>query len=132
MTNGIRDYKQSDANGVPVSANVASQILNDLRNDQIMNTAKQIMGTVTDTQAQDMVYRAYGDPMPVSATTTSTADVTLPDEDLNFDGSQTKLLKTVVEFLNQVSTPLYFSNNRFLSSAAKDLANKLSDQFCIG
>jgi hypothetical protein len=37
-----------------------------------------------------------------------------------------------VEFLNQVSTPLYFSNNRFLSSAAKDLANQISDKFCIG
>jgi hypothetical protein len=123
-------YQQSDANGVPVPANVASQILNDLRNDQIMNHAKQIMGTVTDTHAHDMVYRAYGDPMPVSAT--STADVALPDEDLNLDGSQTKLLKTVVEFLNQVSTPLYFSNNRFLSSAAKELANKLGDEFCIG
>jgi hypothetical protein len=54
------------------------------------------------------------------------------DEDINLDGQQTKLLKTVVEFLNQVSTPLYFSNNRFLSSAAKDLANQLSDKFCIG
>ena len=54
------------------------------------------------------------------------------DEVLNPNYEQTKLLKTVVEFLNQVSTPLYFSNNRFLSSAAKDLANKLSDHFCIG
>lgn len=48
------------------------------------------------------------------------------------DQQQTKLLKTVVEYLNQASTALYFSNNRFLSSAAKDLANQLSDQFCIG
>ena len=54
------------------------------------------------------------------------------DEDINLDGSQTQLLKTVVEFLNQVSTPLYFSNNRFLSSSAKELANKISDKFCIG
>ena len=53
-------------------------------------------------------------------------------EDLDLDGSQTKLLKTVVEFLNQVSTPLYFSNNRFLSNAAKELASKISDKFCIG
>jgi len=37
-----------------------------------------------------------------------------------------------VEFLNQVSTPLYFSNNRFLSNAAKELASKISDKFCIG
>lgn len=54
------------------------------------------------------------------------------DEFLNPNYEQTKLLKTAVEFLNQVSTPLYFSNNRFLSPAAKELANKLSDHFCIG
>lgn len=46
--------------------------------------------------------------------------------------AQTKLLKTVVEFLNQASTSLYFSNNRFLASSAKDLAAQLSDKFCIG
>jgi hypothetical protein len=62
---------------------------------------------------------------------TDTQDA-LPDEDMNLDGQQTKLLKTVVEFLNQVSTPLYFSNNRFLSNAAKELASKISDKFCIG
>ena len=51
---------------------------------------------------------------------------------LNLSGQQTKLLKTVVDYLNQASTALYFSDNRFLSTAAKDLANQLSDQFCIG
>jgi hypothetical protein len=51
---------------------------------------------------------------------------------LNMTSQQTKLLKTVVDYLNQASTALYFSNNRFLSSAAKDLANQVSDQFCIG
>ena len=79
----------------------------------------------------------YGDPMPVMPVSDDTdALQTLPEgvgeEDLNLDGQQTKLLKTVVEFLNQVSTPLYFSGNRFLSSAAKDLANQVSDKFCIG
>jgi hypothetical protein len=80
----------------------------------------------------------YGDPMPVSPATEDDTDAlgSLPvdagGEDLDLDGSQTKLLKTVVEFLNQVSTPLYFSNNRFLSNAAKELASKISDKFCIG
>jgi hypothetical protein len=50
---------------------------------------------------------------------------------LNLTNHQTKLLKTVVEYLNQASTALYFSNNRFLSSAAKDLASQLGDQFCV-
>ena len=45
---------------------------------------------------------------------------------------QTALLKTVVDFLNQVATPLWFSKNQFLSRSARELANKLSDQFCIG
>lgn len=83
---------------------------------------------------------AYGDPMPVVPADEDSEDDTLMqtlsvdsgDEDISLDSQQTKLLKTVVEFLNQVSTPLYFSGNRFLSSAAKDLANQVNDKFCIG
>ena len=79
--------------------------------------------------------KAYGDPMPVQPVNedaSTDAQDALSDEDMNLDGQQTKLLKTVVEFLNQVSTPLYFSNNRFLSNSAKDLASQISDKFCIG
>jgi hypothetical protein len=86
-----------------------------------------------------MFNKAYGDPTPVSPVddeddtdALEPLPVDAGDEDLDLDGSQTKLLKTVVEFLNQVSTPLYFSNNRFLSNAAKELASKISDKFCIG
>jgi hypothetical protein len=137
-------YKQSDITGVPVSANVATDILNSLKDaDDSYKSWANIKS-----------HRTYGDPMPVNPLDNDEEDsaydalgelgseddtdaLTLPigesaDEDINLDGSQTKLLKTVVEFLNQVSTPLYFSNNRFLSSAAKDLANQLSDKFCIG
>lgn len=45
---------------------------------------------------------------------------------------QIKLLKTVIEFLYQISTPLYYSKNHFLSNTAKELASKISDKFCIG
>ena len=128
-------YKQSDITGVPVAVDVATDILNNLKSAD--NSYKSWSNIKS--------HRAYGDPMPVDpydalgelGPDDDTDALTPPmgnaaDEDINLDGSQTKLLKTVVEFLNQVSTPLYFSNNRFLSSAAKDLANKLSDQFCIG
>lgn len=122
-------YKQSDITGVPVSVNVAADILNQLRNEETDKQVKTVYG----------YSRAYGDPMPVVPVDESEEEdslvdhQTLPDgEDLELDGSQTKLLKTVVEFLNQVSTPLYFSNNRFLSSSAKELANQISDKFCIG
>ena len=127
-------YKQSDITGVPVSANVAADILNSLQN-------APRGGLLEETICGKTVYgytdqnRAYGDPNPVQVVygnPVGDASVEVPDEDINLDGSQTKLLKTVVEFLNQVSTPLYFSNNRFLSSAAKDLANQISDRFCIG
>jgi hypothetical protein len=137
-------YKQSDITGVPVSTSVATDILNSLKDaDDSYKSWANIKS-----------YRTYGDPMPVDPLDTDEGDgpyddleetgsndqtdsLTSPigevaDEDINLDGQQTKLLKTVVEFLNQVSTPLYFSNNRFLSSAAKDLANQLSDKFCIG
>jgi hypothetical protein len=131
-------YKQSDATGVPVSVNVAANILNQMRAalnpDLYNNSTDEIKGVYA--------YKTYGDPMPVQPIdddalvddgdgSTDSQDA-LPDEDMNLDGQQTKLLKTVVEFLNQVSTPLYFSNNRFLSSAAKDLAAQISDKFCIG
>jgi len=132
-------YKQSNITGVPVSANVAADILNSLQNTtQRGELTEEIIGghTVYGWRAFPVQEnRAYGDPMPVvSVDNDALVDDRTPvqDEDLSLDGSQTKLLKTVVEFLNQVSTPLYFSNNRFLSGAAKDLANKLSDQFCIG
>ena len=79
--------------------------------------------------------KAYGDPTPVHPVdedASTDAQDALPDKDMNLDCQQADLLKTVVEFLNQVSTPLYFSNNKFLSNAAKDLASKISDKFCIG
>jgi hypothetical protein len=70
--------------------------------------------------------KTYGDPQPVS-TLRSDAGC-----GLNLCSHQTKLLKTVVDYLNEASTALYFSNNRFLSTAAKDLASQIGDQFCIG
>lgn len=129
-------YKQSDITGVPVAHNVAVDILNQIRNDE---TYKQVK-TVYDGREALNYSRAYGDPMPVVPVDEDSEDdiliqtlsVESGDEDISLDGQQTKLLKTVVEFLNQVSTPLYFSGNRFLSSAAKDLANQVSDKFCIG
>ena len=167
-------YKQADENGVPVSADVASEILNNMRNCNNKNTlvskVQGILGSLCGHQHHNEAYETdllnnlretakdrgscvpsndidqddedflndasdstYGDAMPVVPYNPhQNAQDSQGDEDINLDGQQTKLLKTVVEFLNQVSTPLYFSNNRFLSSAAKDLANQLSDKFCIG
>jgi len=141
-------YKKSDITGVPVSVNVATNILNQMRvtNPENYNTGTDSVKAVYASYSGGSggIYGAvgqqktYGDPMPVSPVTEDDTDalesvpVDAGDEDLDLDGSQTKLLKTVVEFLNQVSTPLYFSNNRFLSNAAKELASKISDKFCIG
>jgi len=132
-------YKQSDITGVPVSVNVATEILNQMRvsspekyNNSGPDYCKAVYGHTKSTVFQ----KAYGDPMPVQPIQDEDAlvDDRMPveDEDMSLDGQQTKLLKTVVEFLNQVSTPLYFSNNRFLSNSAKDLASQISDKFCIG
>jgi hypothetical protein len=125
-------YKQSDVTGVPVSASVAMDILNSVR---------KVPCCSTTTDSCETVYsgHAYGDPMPVvpadsddDSDTLQTLPVGAGGDDIDLDGEQTKLLKQVVDFLNQVRTPLYFSNNRFLSSAAQDLANQISDKFCIG
>ena len=129
-------YKKSDVTGVPVAINVATTIANQMKSLNLntytnsTDNIKPVYGSVFQ--------KAYGDPMPVSPVTENDTDALEPlpvdagDEGLDLDGSQTKLLKTVVEFLNQVSTPLYFSNNRFLSNSAKELASKISDKFCIG
>jgi hypothetical protein len=133
-------YKRSDVTGVPVAFNVASTIANqmDSLNLNTYTNSTDNIKTKYVYSGHGMFNKAYGDPMPVSPATVDDTDSLKPlpvdagGEDLDLDGSQTKLLKTVVEFLNQVSTPLYFSNNRFLSNSAKDLASQISDKFCIG
>jgi len=132
-------YKQSDITGVPVSVNVATEILNKMRvsnSENYNNSSPDYCKAVYDHAKSTVFQKAYGDPMPVQPIQDEDAlvDDRMPveDEDMSLDGQQTKLLKTVVEFLNQVSTPLYFSNNRFLSNSAKDLASQISDKFCIG
>ena len=129
---------------MPVSITVAKDILNDLQNQKIdksvwqnLNSCGQKNTTSTynlsnygyglSTDSIDTTYeKSYGDPEPVEPVSCG------GQSSLNLTHQQTKLLKTVVEYLNQASTALYFSNNRFLSSAAKDLANQVSDKFCIG
>jgi hypothetical protein len=137
-------YKQSDVTGVPVSVNVATNILNQMRalNPEVYTNSTEEVKTIYGHPLTSGFQKTYGNPMPVNPMDEDTlvddqdgsedAQDALADEDMNLDGQQTKLLKTVVEFLNQVSTPLYFSNNRFLSNAAKDLASQISDKFCIG
>lgn len=151
-------YKRSDITGVPVSVNVAATIANQMRSLSLntytnsTDNIKPVYGhplcegfqkayggpAPVNPVDSNVFQKAYGDPTLVSPVTQDDTDALEPlpadagGEDLDLDGSQTKLLKTVVEFLNQVSTPLYFSNNRFLSNAAKELASKISDKFCIG
>lgn len=152
-------YKEADQNGLPVSIDVAQQILRDLTNNNCgqKNTTdsvgidfskvartrdNEILSTTTTTINRGIVYdeqdsldddeyvgrnKVCGEPQPVQPVSGG-GDTGC----LNLSGQQTKLLKTVVEYLNQASTALYFSNNRFLSSSAKDLAAQLGDQFCVG
>jgi len=139
-------YKTADANGLTVSADVARQILNDLTNNRScgqkntldsanIDLHKNVWSNIAigNVKGVDLNYdnidcgeKTYGDPQPVSALRSDAGCC------LNLSSHQTKLLKTVVDYLNQASTALYFSNNRFLSSVAKDLANQVGDQFCVG
>ena len=134
-------YKKSDITGVPVAVNVAATIANQMKslNLNTYTNSTDDINTKYVYAGNGFFNKAYGDPTPVSPVDDEDDTDSLEplpadagSEDLDLDGSQTKLLKTVVEFLNQVSTPLYFSNNRFLSNAAKELASKISDKFCIG
>jgi hypothetical protein len=126
-------YKKADENNLPVPMDVAKKILQQLNNNDrgqknttttvSYNDNKDI--TITSDNIDMLYQKTYGDPQMVQPSCRG-------GDCLNLSGQQTKLLKTVVEYLNQASTALYFSNNRFLSSAAKDLAAQLGDQFCVG
>jgi hypothetical protein len=149
-----KTYKKSDATGLPVTLDAAAKILNELNNqratytnstsdncgqknsksslDNFKSSAWAGYGNVPDSYNQDLskaynnkFEKAYGDPSPVLPSHAG-------DSGLVLSGEQAKLLKTVVEYLNQASTALYFSNNRFLSGAARDLASQISDKFCVG
>jgi hypothetical protein len=142
-----KTYKNSDITGIPVTVDAAQKILNELNNQKAVytnssadycgqkNSMSSAWASYNQTpnsynedlsKAYNSKYeKAYGDPSPVLPSHAG-------DSGLDLSESQAKLLKTVVEYLNQASTALYFSNNRFLSGAARDLANQISDQFCIG
>lgn len=139
-------YKAADENGVPVSANVAQEILKDMRVD-VRNVQTVMMESIpvmnTNVSSGSIPTKCCNTTVPSNTDdldeteTDGTSGVlvgmdALDDTDLNPDTQQTFLLKKVVEFLNQASTPLYFSKNQFLSRCAKELANEISDKFCIG
>jgi hypothetical protein len=110
--------------------------------DSIIDHAKAVLKTVNQDSVDGLVNkygdnRTIGEPQPVAALAGSDMPVydphkVLPSVDLNADTQQTFLLKKTVEFLNQVSTPLWFSKNHFLSRAARELADEISDKFCVG
>jgi len=139
-------YKAADENGVPVSANVAQEILKDMKADA-RNVQTVMMESIpvmnTNVSSGSVPTKCCNTNVPSNTDeldeteTDGVAGVlsemdALDDTDLNPDTQQTFLLKKVVEFLNQASTPLYFSKNQFLSRCAKELANEISDKFCIG
>jgi len=142
-----KTYKKSDATGLPVTVDAAAKILNELNSQRAvytnssadycgqknsMSSAWASYNQTPDSYNEDLskaynskFEKAYGDPSPVLPSHAG-------DSGLVLSGEQAKLLKTVVEYLNQASTALYFSNNRFLSGAARDLASQISDKFCVG
>ena len=154
-----KTYKKSDATGLPVTVDAAAKILNELTNQKAIYTnstsdsyiQKNSVSISSDKMNDFWVKydknkgccksnidldnikldntnpyeKVYGDPLPVLPSHAGNSSLVL-------SGEQAKLLKTVVEYLNQASTALYFSNNRFLSGAARDLASQISDKFCVG
>ena len=111
-------------------------------NGSIADHAKAVLKTISQNRVDELLNkygdnRTTGEPQPVVTLAGSGMPVydpqkVLPSVDLNTDTQQTFLLKKTVEFLNQVSTPLWFSKNHFLSRAARELADEISDKFCVG
>lgn len=150
-------YKNADANGIAVSVDAAHKILNELNSQRAVYTnntsdscgqknsissawasynSEKSYNNAQDNCNKDLgkstynkYEKTYGEPNPVYSSQPAGDS---GSNGLVLTGEQAKLLKTVVEYLNQASTALYFSNNRFLSGAARDLANQISDKFCVG
>lgn len=89
------------------------------------------------------IAKAFGDPNPVISMTNMTTfynQDTVTTQTLkskinncvNLDESQTDLIKTVVQFLNQINSPFYASNQNFITIVAKGLADQLTNKFNIG
>lgn len=109
------------SNTVPLSPNTASKILN-----QLIRQDKEIVPVIgEEDDIPDYIENVEQN---------DTNDIIPKSTNVQFvpNNDQLKLLHSVVDFLNQVSTPLFFSNNKFLSASAKDLAAKVSDTFCVG
>lgn len=70
---------------------------------------------------------SFNSPAPATKTfcNNPTANFTVGDD-------KTVLLKKTIDFLNQASTALHFSGNKFLSTSAKELAYQIGDKFCVG
>ena len=131
-------FQASHGQELPVSNDHTDSIID----HAITDHAKAVLKKVSQDSVDELVnrygdYRTSGDPQPVATLAGSDMPVydpqkVLPSVDLNADTQQTFLLKKTVEFLNQVSTPLWFSKNHFLSRAARELADEISDKFCVG
>ena|SRR6056300_1068358 len=98
---------------------------------------KSMVKNIVQMTVDAIMSQTVSEPQPVATLAGSDIPVYDPHKilssvDLNADTQQTLLLKKTVEFLNQVSTPLWFSKNHFLSRAARELADEISDKFCVG
>jgi hypothetical protein len=115
---------KADQNSIPLSVDCATKILTDLvkteDNPVILAEDDDIPDYIENEEQTIALIEEDDDTNSIFNTKC------IPNE------HQLKLLSTVVDFLNQVSTPLFFSNNKFLSASAKELAAKLSDEFCVG
>jgi len=131
-------FEASHGQEAPVSNDHADSVIDYALTDH----AKAVLKTLSQDRVDELVNkygdnRTTGEPQPVATLAGSDMPVydpqkVLPSVDLNADTQQTFLLKKTVEFLNQVSTPLWFSKNHFLSRAARELADEISDKFCVG
>lgn len=117
---------KADENSIPLTVEMASTMLNKLVKQSIPDTILKEEDEIPD-YVECGVAQAIQDDLSEDEDTNPIFNAKcVPNE------HQLRLLSSVVDFLNQVSTPLFFSNNKFLSAAAKDLAAKVSDEFCVG
>lgn len=108
----------------PITTDVDTVLIN--QNEVYTNSTDNISGTYTKTFGVPNKVWTEGGWGMVNMNPPSSS----PQTDLKLDASQVKLLKTVVEFLDETSAIL--STRKFISNSAKDLASQISNKFHIG
>lgn len=92
-----------------------------------MNETEKAFGDITPVISMTKITSFYPEDTVITKLITKHSK-----NDLNLDQSQLDLLKTVIQFLNQINSPFYTSNHEFITIVAQSLSDQIRNKFQIG